>query len=144
ATHLLCTPSLFATLLGTRHQEPQALPRLREVALGGEPTPPAVLEVWAGRHADDDSGLRLWNTYGVTECCVYNAARTMRPGDLPSLLGKPLPGNHLLIVVGGGEEDEDESIGAALGKVDAEEVGELAIAGIQVGEGYVRRPELTA
>ncbi|CAJ1356702.1 unnamed protein product [Effrenium voratum] len=113
ATHLLCTPSLFATL-GPRY-EPSVLPSLRSVALGGEKMPPQMVKA-----------------YGVTECCVYNATRQMLQDDSPAWLGNPLPGNVLLLQ----DTSRDEL-------TDAEE-GELAIAGAQVGEGYLKRPELTA
>eukprot|EP00913_Durusdinium_trenchii_P016567 g15572.t1 len=52
-----------------------------------------ILEAWAGHEA-----LTLVNTYGVTECCVYNAFRLMHSEDLPSLVGLPLPGNQLLLL----------------------------------------------
>eukprot|EP00928_Gymnodinium_smaydae_P078912 TRINITY_DN62969_c0_g1_i1.p1 TRINITY_DN62969_c0_g1~~TRINITY_DN62969_c0_g1_i1.p1 ORF type:complete len:1010 (+),score=109.94 TRINITY_DN62969_c0_g1_i1:31-3030(+) len=136
ATHLCCTPSLFATLSGTSQEDPQALPQLRVVALGGEPTPPGVLKAWAGR-----PDLRLLNTYGVTECCVYNAVRKMSPDDVAGLIGSPLPGNSLAIV-GGHDEDAAETQ-RSISRISAGETGELLIAGVQVGKGYARRPDLT-
>ena len=138
ATHLKCTPSLFGTLGGTASERDGALPRLRHVALGGEATSPAILASWAGRAA----GPRLSNIYGVTECTVYNAMRVfMGPGDLPGLIGEPLPGNRLLLVP---PEDEAAEGGAALAEVAPGVEGELLVAGAQVALGYMGRPELTA
>lgn len=63
STHVTTTPSCWA-LLGAA---PLELPALRVVALGGEPTPPALAARWAGH-------VELLNTYGVTECTVYQTA----------------------------------------------------------------------
>jgi len=145
ATHLCCTPSLFATLSGTWYEYPLALPRLRVVALGGEPTPPSILAAWAGR-----AEHRLLNTYGVTECCVYNAARDMHAGDPPGLVGSPLPGNLLATIRVAARADDDlgddvsgDDLLPDLSAALPGDTGELLVAGAQVGEGYAKRPELT-
>eukprot|EP00927_Polykrikos_kofoidii_P067130 TRINITY_DN62646_c0_g1_i1.p1 TRINITY_DN62646_c0_g1~~TRINITY_DN62646_c0_g1_i1.p1 ORF type:complete len:1063 (-),score=176.82 TRINITY_DN62646_c0_g1_i1:50-3238(-) len=140
-SHICCTPSLFGTLTGTAFETPDALPCLRVVALGGEPTPPAIQAAWTGR-----TRLRLLNTYGVTECCVYNSARDVNVGDSPALVGEPLLGNVLGVVRGDHAQEETAEEADDLGKfgdLPCGEVGELLIAGAQVGEGYARRPELT-
>jgi|AntAceMinimDraft_5_1070358.scaffolds.fasta_scaffold09748_1 acyl-CoA synthetase (AMP-forming)/AMP-acid ligase II len=52
---------------GTIPIPPPPLPALRVVALGGEPMPRALAAAWLPRLT------MLANTYGVTECCVYQA-----------------------------------------------------------------------
>ena len=63
ATHVLTTPAM----LGTIPLPPPPLPALRVIALGGEPMPMALAAAWLPRVEV------LANTYGVTECCVYQA-----------------------------------------------------------------------
>ncbi len=62
ATHVLTTPSLFSTLDG--RFTPDHLPDLKVIALGGEVMPQRVVTDWAPK-------VMLMNTYGVTECAVY-------------------------------------------------------------------------
>ncbi|CAE7947645.1 tycA, partial [Symbiodinium sp. KB8] len=124
ASHIQTTPGHFATM------EAGAAPHLRAVALGGELMPQPLL-AWA-------ADVRLLNTYGVTECTVYQAAAVLSPQSSPRLLGSALPGTRLLLAAGRGDDPktcvEDSS----------DEHGELWIAGPQVGLGYVRRPDLTS
>lgn len=129
ATHLLCTPSLFATLEGSQ----AAAPALRFVALGGETMPKQMIQDWALR-------VSLFNTYGVTECCVYNAFRRLHVSDAPNLLGAPLPRNSLLVL----PEEAAASVESVHFEAEEAVQGELVIAGAQVGEGYLKRPDLTA
>jgi hypothetical protein len=75
-THVLCTPTLWATVHG---EPPHNIPSLQVVALGGEPIPKAMRARWArNRTRGDDATYcynreypRLFATYGVTEACVY-------------------------------------------------------------------------
>lgn len=69
-SHVLCTPTLWATVEGT---PPNNVPTLKIVALGGEPIPTAMIRKWARCHRDELSREypRLCSTYGVTEACVY-------------------------------------------------------------------------
>ncbi|KAL7545143.1 hypothetical protein ACHAWF_008499 [Thalassiosira exigua] len=90
ATHVLCTPALWATVL----RGPEDFPSLRVAALGGEPVPKATASRWARRRARSSSGARdgeydrayprLYATYGVTEACVYQTCGEVvleRDGD---------------------------------------------------------------
>ena len=63
-------------------------PALRVVALGGEPTPRTLAETWVGLVPT------LANTYGVTECCVYQTFSKIEAGDAESRrrLGGVFPG----------------------------------------------------
>lgn len=140
ATHLCCTPSLFGVLNGSGWDLLGALPSLAVVALGGEPTPPTILEIWATSARER---FRLLNTYGVTECCVYNSAchqfASVPEGErTKGLIGAPLPGNILAVVRGKTDEGGDPLEASAPG-----EMGELLVGGDQVGYGYARRADLT-
>ncbi|CAE7253525.1 srfAB [Symbiodinium sp. CCMP2592] len=84
------------------------------------------------------AALGLLNTYGVTECTVYQAAAVLTPKSSPRLLGSALPGTRLLLAAGKGDDP------TACVEDGSNEHGELWIAGPQVGLGYVRRPDLTS
>eukprot|EP00439_Symbiodinium_sp_Y106_P076651 s689_g15.t2 len=124
ASHIQTTPGHFAAM------EAIAAPHLRVVALGGELMPQPLL-AWA-------ADVRLLNTYGVTECTVYQAAAVLMPKSSPRLLGSALPGTRLLLAAGKGDDP------TACVEDGSNEHGELWIAGPQVGLGYVRRPDLTS
>eukprot|EP01119_Soliformovum_irregulare_P020627 TRINITY_DN6711_c0_g1_i1.p1 TRINITY_DN6711_c0_g1~~TRINITY_DN6711_c0_g1_i1.p1 ORF type:complete len:790 (-),score=143.71 TRINITY_DN6711_c0_g1_i1:20-2389(-) len=129
ASHLLTSPSLLATL---SDWSPTRLPHLAVVALGGEQMPLDLLLKWQPH-------LRLINTYGVTECCVYQTAATLRDSQDPDALssvrciGEPLPANLVLLF-----DSEGHQISP-----DSTQHGEIWIGGAQVGRGYLNRPELT-
>ena len=77
--------------------------------------------------------MTIINGYGPTECCYtsfYRIAPGIRLGDVP--IGRPVANCYYFIV---------DSRGRLLPRGT---VGELCIAGIQVGNGYWHRPELTA
>eukprot|EP00435_Cladocopium_sp_Y103_P027519 s1214_g6.t2 len=119
-THLTCTPSLWQSLEGDLE-----LPSLT-VCLGGERSPQPLLDLWAPK-------LTLLNTYGTTECTVWQTLRRMKPGDKATLVGCPYQGNEIQIL----ERD-------GMKPLDAGEVGEIVQGGVQVGIGYHNRPQLTA
>ncbi|KAJ1529025.1 hypothetical protein HK405_002454, partial [Cladochytrium tenue] len=166
ATHVCATPAAFGTL-GDGGWGPDELPALRVVALGGEPMPAAVAARWAGR-------VRLLNTYGVTECCVYQTVAEVAVDAHPlarRALGEALGATRVLLMAPASDAvdwaamepvPEDavtrlegsvtdttaaaaaEAAAASLADgLDARSVGEVWIAGPQVGTGYVGRDELT-
>ena len=134
ATHILTTPTLLGTLDEADAAE-GALPHLRVVALGGEVMPAAMAARWAAR-------VQLINTYGVTECTVYQAAHTIPPpAGGPSAsdahhgldlnrsvrrLGAPIGDNKLVVVAGDGSDP------SLLVQPASGQEGELWIAGPQV------------
>jgi amino acid adenylation domain-containing protein len=78
--------------------------------------------------------VHLHNHYGPSETHVVTALTMDPEGEIPGLpaIGKPLVNTHIYIL------DRDfhlQPVGVA---------GELLIGGIQVGRGYLNRPELTA
>ncbi len=135
-THCLTTPAL----LGTMPAGPPPGLRLQVVALGGEATSRALLSAWAP-HVD-----RILNTYGTTECVVYQTVavlhdamdhNTIATTADPRRLGRPLAGNTLHFVAEPGDDP------AKLAVEGSGELAELWIGGAQVGLGYLNRPELT-
>lgn len=127
ATHVLSTPTMFSTI----NLSPSELPALRVVALGGEAMSRKIVEQWANK-------VTLANTYGVTECCVYQTFAVVTGESDSRKLGSPLPGNSYFVVAGDGE---DPSLLVSPG---SDEQGELWLAGPQVGVGYWKRSRLTA
>jgi amino acid adenylation domain-containing protein len=128
------TPTAFApfseSVLGRSGCE---LPDLRYVIFGGEKLTAATVRPWAQRF-----GLhrpQLVNGYGITETTVFTTFHTIEEADLArseSIIGAPLPGFTARVV-------DDEGRDVAGGGV-----GELWLAGPQVAEGYLDRPDLTA
>eukprot|EP00438_Fugacium_kawagutii_P013070 Skav213371 [mRNA] locus=scaffold797:44433:48491:+ [translate_table: standard] len=89
ASHVQATPAHFATVEAGRSLA------LRTVALGGELMPQQIVDDWAGR-------VRLLNTYGVTECTVYQAAAVLLPESSRRELGAPFPGLRLFLAANRG------------------------------------------
>jgi acyl-CoA synthetase (AMP-forming)/AMP-acid ligase II len=147
------------------------LPELRELSLGGEPTPASLVAQWrqytrdTGEHAP-----RLVNIYGVTECTVYQSSMVLSDpcvsgadARLPRIVGPPFAGTRLGLLCEGAQvrwlpwAPEDDN-GApeqprglrpdAPGPCEHELLdrveGEIVLGGAQVGEGYLGRAELTA
>mmetsp|Transcript_89411 Transcript_89411/g.239627 ORF Transcript_89411/g.239627 Transcript_89411/m.239627 type:complete len:815 (+) Transcript_89411:30-2474(+) len=111
-THVQTTPSMLSTLTS------QPSFRLRSLFLGGEVTPQSLVEHWK-------SVSVVCTTYGVTECCVYQASRR---ADGQRQVGTPFSGVQLVVAGGDGSDPHRQ---AEDGKL-----GELWIAGAQVGLGY--------
>ena len=114
------TPSVLALL------RPERLPLLRTVCSVGEPISPELARRWA-------RGRRLLNGYGLTETaiglCLARLSDSLG-GRAP--IGKPLDNVHLYLL--------DEH----LQPVPPGMPGEICVGGVQVGRGYLNRPELTA
>ncbi|WP_072681199.1 non-ribosomal peptide synthetase [Rhodococcoides corynebacterioides] len=118
-THLSTTPGLLATL------DPDRLPTLEMVSVGGEPLSPGVRDAWAPR-------LRLVNAYGPTEATVASHfSEPVRPGATVTV-GRAITGMGAAIL--------DER----LQPVPLGSVGELYLLGRGLARGYHGRPGLTA
>ncbi|KAI9315782.1 hypothetical protein DFJ73DRAFT_384404 [Zopfochytrium polystomum] len=165
ATHTCTTPALFNTLHSTATEAnswtPDRLPLLQVVALGGEPMGVDVVDKWA-------ESVQLLNTYGVTECCVYQTISRV-PHDVGhplfrKRLGEPIGENRILLMRSrednGGRarfnEFDPESMvpvfyttiikpnGQSQPHFDPRSIGEIWISGPQVGPGYLKRPDFTS
>ncbi|WP_347652348.1 amino acid adenylation domain-containing protein [Plantactinospora sp. B5E13] len=121
-------PSMLAPFL----DEPASadLPSLRHVICSGEALPAGL----ARRVVDRYPGVRLWNLFGPTETAIEVTAHQYDPDrDSTTVpMGRPVWNTvaHVL----------DER----MRPVPVGGVGELCIGGMQVGMGYLNRPELTA
>ncbi|MFJ4877148.1 amino acid adenylation domain-containing protein [Streptomyces sp. NPDC088745] len=110
-------------------------PRL--LVLGGERLPADVLrEFLRGVDGGGDGGVRVFNAYGVTEASVSSTVYEIDPAALPGLaevpLGRELPGERVHV------------LGAGLQPLPDGAVGELAVAGAGLAEGYLGNQEATA
>ncbi len=132
-THINCTPSAFYGLVDNADESVfQSLQSLKYVFLGGEPIAVDRLQAWFdNRHCE----ATVVNTYGPTECTDVVAFHRLENFDkyenksVP--IGKPVNNTQLYIL------DSD------LEPVNIGEEGELCVAGICVGGGYLGLPELT-
>lgn len=130
---VLCqTPTGFSILIDTLLQRvvEGRRPNLRYLIFGGERLPMALLRNWARQVGLDRP--QLVNMYGITETTVHTTRHVVTAADLAqdhSVIGRPLPGHHIRVL-------DEEGRGATR--------GELYLAGPQVSDGYLNRPELTA
>ncbi|WP_454674049.1 amino acid adenylation domain-containing protein [Achromobacter pestifer] len=128
-TVLESVPTLIQGMLAT---ESVALPALRWMLPTGEATPLSLAREWLHRYPD----VPLVNAYGPAECADDVAFFTLRPDDHEPGPGLPIgtaADNTRLMVL-------DAELNPVLPGV----VGEIYIAGVGVGRGYTRRPDLTA
>ncbi|MCB0168540.1 MAG: amino acid adenylation domain-containing protein, partial [Anaerolineae bacterium] len=128
-----CTPSVFYLLLDeTADNSLAQLASLRYVFLGGEPISVARLQRWI-----DAPFFRteIVNTYGPTECtdvcAFYRLPEPARFLQTAIPIGKPIANAKLLIV-------DDH-----LNLLPVGVAGELCVAGIGVGAGYINDSDLT-
>jgi amino acid adenylation domain-containing protein len=122
-TRINCAPSAYRL-----YRSSAPLGALRMAVLGGEPVDATLAAEFSG------SPTTLVNSYGPTECADV-AVAWVHPAEAPPAalpLGRPIPNVQVYVV------DQD------LALLPAGATGELCIAGVGVGRGYLNRPELTA
>ncbi|SEC38073.1 amino acid adenylation domain-containing protein [Streptomyces sp. 3213] len=105
--------------------QPDDVPGLRTILVGGEAFPPELGPLWAPNR-------RLFNIYGPTETTIWCTHTLLDGTERRPTIGGPVPGATAHVV--------DER----LRPVPVGVPGELCIGGLGVGLGYLRRPELTA
>ncbi|TCJ94270.1 non-ribosomal peptide synthetase [Nocardia alba] len=120
-THTFLTPSVLATL------DPDGIPGLRALIVGGEHVPADLAARW-----NTLPQRRFHNGYGPTETTVMTAISDALQPDEPVHMGGPIRGVRALIL--------DER----LRPVPEGVTGELYLGGIQLARGYHQRPALTA
>ncbi|HEX5760993.1 MAG TPA: amino acid adenylation domain-containing protein, partial [Thermoanaerobaculia bacterium] len=105
---------------------------LRRVIASGEALPPPLEQRFFARLGPTRAGLH--NLYGPTEAAVdvTHWDCTPGPGRWVVPIGHPVANTQIHLL---GRHGEPVPVGVA---------GELFIAGVQVGRGYLERPELTA
>ena len=150
---LACGATLEFVPEGARRSpgELAAWVRERRVDVAFMPTPMAesiLDEDWSGasklrvlftggqalkRRPRGTESFRLLNVYGPTECTVYVTSEDVEPGNAPlTTIGRPTQSSAIYVLDPHGRP-------APIGVY-----GELHIGGVNVGRGYVGRPELTA
>jgi amino acid adenylation domain-containing protein len=126
-------PSLVGMLKQIKALSPNVLPNLRVTVFGGEQLPGNVVTAWQATAPN----TIIENFYGPTEVTVFCLSQRVStplpvtPGRDFITIGVPMPGNEAAIV---NDDCEFEATGIT---------GELAIAGVQLSEGYFKAPELT-
>ncbi|TSE02165.1 amino acid adenylation domain-containing protein [Skermania sp. ID1734] len=123
-TRAFITPAALASI------DPAGLDDLVYVSAGGEALAPELAARWANT---DAAGVRkIYNGYGPTETTVMtNISDPVLPGE-PINIGGPIRGMACLVL-------DDR-----LRPVPEGVAGELYLSGIQLGRGYVGRPDITA
>lgn len=123
-----CAPSSFYPLVENASQRGYPFPSLRYLILGGEPIRLPALTEWL-----TSSGCKLVNSYGPTECTDVVAYHIYDPATNQDAIpiGKPITNTQLYVV-----DSADHLLPPGL-------VGELCIAGVGVGNGYINKEELS-
>ncbi len=127
-------PSLVGMLRQVKALGPKALPDIRLTIFGGEQLPSGILRNW--RDAAPNSAV--FNLYGPTEVTVFCFSHDLSGqssiyGDRDVVaIGAPTPGSDARI-------DDEQGRPVPDGAV-----GELVLAGVQLAQGYLDAPELTA
>jgi amino acid adenylation domain-containing protein/non-ribosomal peptide synthase protein (TIGR01720 family) len=128
-TVLESVPSLIAGMLG---DEPSPLPSLRWMLPTGEAMPPELARRWLERYPS----IPLVNAYGPAECaddvalCTIGAPPAEQDAYLP--IGRPTDNSRLYVL---SPTYQLQPIGV---------IGELCVAGVGVGRGYLGDPARTA
>jgi D-alanine--poly(phosphoribitol) ligase subunit 1 len=126
------TPSYLRLLLASRQITDLSGSTLEVIALGGEATSVAELRsLWSIAPA-----LRIFNRYGPTESTIAVTNVELTPKSIDGgtvTIGRPHPGVFFVIVDEAGQVVEN-----------ANQTGELYIAGIQLMSGYWGDPRLTS
>ncbi len=130
-TILEAVPSMIQMLLEIV-DEAIELPKLRWLIACGEVFPPELCRRWIDRFPH----IKVLNAYGPAECSddVSYYEVPARPGETETIvpIGRPAHNTRLYLL---DRWLEPVPIGVR---------GEICVAGIQVGRGYLNRPDLTA
>ncbi|MGW2614176.1 amino acid adenylation domain-containing protein [Streptomyces sp. NPDC001500] len=119
ATVLIATPTVLSGI------DPAACPRVRVVAVAGEPCPRPLADRWA-RHAD------FFNCCGPTETTIVNTMSRHDPAAPLLTIGRPTPNNTVYVL------DADRR------PLPVGEVGEMWAGGACVSAGYLSDQALNA
>nr|WP_283472136.1 non-ribosomal peptide synthetase [Methylosinus trichosporium] len=130
-----CVPSMMQALM---EGAPLSLPKLRVTLVTGEAAKLSHVQVWRDRYRH----TTLVNAYGPAECADDVALHVKLPGEALDAtdswtegtfpIGRAVDNIRLCVL--------DDNLDPAPAGVP----GELYVAGIGVGQGYLQRPELTA
>ncbi|WP_228122256.1 non-ribosomal peptide synthetase [Saccharothrix syringae] len=130
-TELFAPNLVVRGLAQAANEQGRSLPRLLDIAQGGEPL---VLDDEVREFFHRAPGRRLHNHYGPSETHVITTY--LVPPDLdcpqPAPIGRPMPNSRVHV------------LDPALRPVPPGVVGELYISGLSMSRGYLRQPGLTA
>jgi amino acid adenylation domain-containing protein len=121
ATVLQATPSGWRILLDAGWQGAHGL----RMITGGEPLDRQLASQLLAR------GAALWNLYGPTETTVYATGKRIGEEDARITIGRPLANSIARVL------DHNKKL------VPLGAIGELYLGGVQLGRGYLNRPDLT-
>ncbi|MFD7129446.1 non-ribosomal peptide synthetase, partial [Streptomyces anulatus] len=123
------TVGFVPSLLRTFVTDPRvgSLPSLCRVLSGGE-----VLTPELAQSVIDRFGCEIYNLYGPSETTVDVAESRFESGDKVVTIGRPMSNVQMYVV---DRNDRPTPVGVP---------GEILVGGVQVGRGYLNRPELTA
>jgi amino acid adenylation domain-containing protein len=121
ATVMQATPSTWRLLLEAGWT---GSPKLK-ILVGGEAVPRELVNTLSTRCGS------LWNMYGPTETTIWSAVARLQAGEGPVSIGRPIDNTQIYIV------------NAALQPQPIGVPGELLIGGTGVGQGYLKRDDLT-
>ncbi len=124
------TTLLIAHLRGLP-EAARAMPSLRYLMATGEAVPVELVNDWLALYPQ----IPVINAYGPTEAAddvtQFMISAALPPGQGSVPIGKPLPNMRIYIL---DEADQPQPVGVP---------GEICVAGVGVGHGYWRKPELT-
>lgn len=132
-THLHFVPSVFDLFLTYLEKNPskcRQFASVKQVFLSGE----ALSAALVGRFYAlfDDKNVKLANLYGPTECAIDVTFYDCAPGETdPIPIGRPISNTQVY------------AVDPFMNPVPVGVVGELCIAGDNVGQGYLNNPALT-
>jgi amino acid adenylation domain-containing protein len=106
---------------------PAEVPTLQKLIVGGEPITSDITKTWTS------AGCQLLNVYGPTETSMVVTTKDMAHSSLVSNIGAPFPTVAAFVL-----DPESADL------VPYGGIGELCIAGPQLSDGYVNRPDLVA
>ncbi|MGB3464700.1 MAG: amino acid adenylation domain-containing protein, partial [Cyclobacteriaceae bacterium] len=104
---------------------------LKTMEIGGEAADAGFCRRWV--QSDLGKNCQLFNAYGPTEATVaatgYAVPADFQEDQVP--IGKPIPGTSVFLLKPNGE------------LAQAGETGEICVSGKRIGQGYLKRPDLT-
>lgn len=114
------TPSALSLL------HPSDVPQLKQITLVGERIPPTLVAQWAPH-------VELRNTYGLSECTQLNFGTRLTATSNPRVIGRPGDTTSAYVLKPGSVDLAPRGV-----------MGELCLAGPQLGSGYLNEFERTA
>ena len=128
------TPTVVSNLLHGR----SSVPNLKLLLTIGEMLTQHVVDEYGG---DESQESMLWAMYGPTEAAVHCTLQPRLSRSSPTgNIGFPLDTVSALIVT----PDPEGNAPTSINILPEGEIGELVVAGPQIAEEYLNRPELTA